>query len=319
MTAETLFCDYFSDWVSLYKEGAVRPVTLNKYHITLKRLVEIAPTLKMSNIDKRTYQGLINEYAKTHERQTTMDWHTQLKGVILDAVDEGYIKVDPTRKVVIKGKPPSEKKLKFLSVAEMQALLSVLDLRIVYKAEQSKNGKYHSAASWDWLILLLAKTGLRFSEALGLTPGDFDFKNNLVHVTKTWNYKCVDGGFTETKNKSSKRTVLIDDKLSSQFRELTNKCDNSETPVFVNGRVFNSVVNSRLKTLCGQADIPIISVHGLRHTHASLLLHSGISIASIARRLGHANTTTTQETYLHIIKELEAKDNEKILSAIAEF
>ena len=52
----------------------------------------------------------------------------------------------------------------------------------------------------------------------------------------------------------------------------------------------------------------MISVHGLRHIHASILLYAGVSIASVARRLGHANMTTTQKTYLHVIQELENQD-----------
>lgn len=88
----------------------------------------------------------------------------------------------------------------------------------------------------------------------------------------------------------------------------------SDQPIFVNEkRIFNSTVNNRLKKLCEKAKIPPISVHGLRHTHASLLLFGNVSIASVAQRLGHSSMTTTQETYLHIIKELEAQDSEKIM------
>ena len=76
---------------------------------------------------------------------------------------------------------------------------------------------------------------------------------------------------------------------------------------------------ARMKVLCEKANIPVISFHALRHTHASILLHAGVSIASIAKRLGHANTTTTQEVYLHIIKELEEKDNDKVMQCMASF
>jgi len=76
-------------------------------------------------------------------------------------------------------------------------------------------------------------------------------------------------------------------------------------------RVFNEVVNNRLRHLCTLAGVPQITVHGLRHTHASILLFAGVSVASVARRLGHANMTTTQRTYLHVIEELEAQDDEK--------
>ena len=63
--------------------------------------------------------------------------------------------------------------------------------------------------------------------------------------------------------------------------------------------------------------ITVITVHGLRHTHASLLLYNGVSIASVAKRLGHADMTTTQKTYLHIVQELENKDKNLIMSAMA--
>ncbi|MCU01174.1 site-specific integrase, partial [Listeria monocytogenes] len=78
-------------------------------------------------------------------------------------------------------------------------------------------------------------------------------------------------------------------------------------------RVFNSTINNRLKVLCQNANIPTITIHSLRHTHASLLLFAGVSIASVANRLGHSSMTTTQETYLHIIQELENQDNDKII------
>ncbi|WP_180370490.1 tyrosine-type recombinase/integrase, partial [Oenococcus oeni] len=64
---------------------------------------------------------------------------------------------------------------------------------------------------------------------------------------------------------------------------------------------------------CKRAGIPEISVHGLRHTHASLLLYAGVSIGSVARRLGHSNMNTTQRTYLHVIQELENQDTDKIM------
>ncbi len=66
------------------------------------------------------------------------------------------------------------------------------------------------------------------------------------------------------------------------------------------------------------ANVPVISIHGLRHTHASLLLFAGVSIASVARRLGHASMTTTQKTYLHIIQELENKDIDLVMRSLSE-
>jgi integrase len=300
--AKQLFFEYFSAWVELYKHGAVRAVTYQKYMMTLQRLTELAPDLRICDLDKRSYQSLINNYAETHEKQTTKDFHNHLKSAILDAIDEGLLTANPTRKVIIKGKTPTEKKPKYLSQFELQGLLKTLELK--------------KELSWDWFILLIAKTGLRFSEALALTPSDFDFSQNKVKISKTWDYKSEAGGFGDTKNASSKRTVIIDQLLCKQFSSLIKGVAVDET-IFVNGRVFNSTVNSRLETLCKSANVPVITIHSLRHTHASLLIYAGVSIASVAKRLGHSSVATTQKTYLHIIQELENQDNDKIVKHLS--
>ena len=296
-TVPQYFHEYFAEWIEVYKHGAVRHITYQKYLVTLRRLTELAPYLKVAELDKRNYQNLINEYAKTHERQTTMDFHHHLKSAILDAIDEGVLTSEPTRKVIIKGKPPTGKKPKYLSQFELQALLKTLTLS--------------ADPNWDWFILLIAKTGLRFSEALALTPGDINFTQQKIRITKTWDYKSG-GGFGETKNLSSKRCLQIDPQLNAQLSALTQDLPSNE-PVFVKGRVFNSTVNNRLKALCKKSGVPVISLHSLRHTHASLLIFAGVSISSIAKRLGHSSVATTQETYLHIIQELESQDNDKIV------
>lgn len=296
--SEQLLHKYFEEWIHLYKTDAVRSVTLRKYYMTLQKIVELVPNLKLKDLSRKEYQKLLNEYALTHEKQTTMDFHHQLKGAIMDAVDEGLIEVNPTRKIIIKGKKPAEKKPKFINQFEVQALLKQLDLT--------------KEISWDWYILLITKTGLRFSEALALTPNDFDFSKQQIIITKTWNYKSADGGFQPTKNKSSIRKVQIDWQTAMQFSQLIKNLK-PDQPIFVKSRVFNSTVNNRLKVICIQADIPIITIHGLRHTHASLLLFAGVTIASVANRLGHSSLTTTQETYLHIIQELENQDNDKVM------
>lgn len=299
--SDMLFCDYYKQWISVYKEGAIRPVTMNKYNMAHQWLVKLIPELAISNLDRITYQKLLNDYATEHERQTTMDFHHHLKCAILDAVDEGLILHDPTRKAIIKGKTPREKKPKFLNQYELHKLLDDLNL-----TEQ---------INMDWFILLIAKTGMRFSEALALTPKDFDLSRQLLSVSKTWDYKG-NGGFLPTKNESSVRKIPLDWQTVIQFAELIKHLP-EDKPIFVSKKVYNSTANSILSKHCRNAEVPIISIHGLRHTHASLLLFAGVSIASVARRLGHSNITTTQKTYLHIIQELESKDIDIIMRSLS--
>ena len=298
---EMLFKDYYAQWVKVYKEGAIREVTMDKYRLTQSWLDKLAPDLKLRDLSRVSYQKLINDYAEHHERQTTMDFHHQLKGSILDAVDDGLLQRDPTRKAIIKGRQPRPKKIKYLNQFELHAMLADLELG--------------QEATLDWLILLVAKTGLRFSEALGLTPADFDFTHQTLSVNKTWDYKR-NTGFVPTKNASSVRKVQLDWQLVMQLAGLVKNLPADE-PVFVNGRMYNSTANSVLARHCRNAGVPVISIHGLRHTHASLLLFAGVSIASVSRRLGHASMTTTQETYLHIIRELENQDVDIVMRSLA--
>lgn len=267
-------------------------------HSWLEKLV---PDLMICDLNRITYQQILNEYAVYHERQTTMDFHHQLKGAILDAMDEGLIDRDPTRKAIIKGKTPREKKPKYLNQFELHELLAHLSLE--------------DKINWDWLILLIAKTGMRFSEALALTPEDFDFAQQTLSINKTWDYKG-NGGFLPTKNKSSVRKILIDWQTTSQFSRLVKNLD-EEQPIFIRGKVYNSTVNNVLLRHCKKLNIPTITIHGLRHTHASLLLFAGVSMATVARRLGHSNMTTTQKTYLHIIHELENQDTDLVIRSLS--
>ncbi|WP_295275175.1 site-specific integrase [Veillonella sp.] len=296
-----LFYIYYEKWIHIYKKGAIRDVTMRKYKITLLWLKRLVPELRISQLNRISYQQLLNDYAEFHERQTTMDFHHQIKAAVLDAVDEGLIDRDPTRKAIIKGRPPRIKKIKYLNQFELHTLLV--------------NLKLTSEINWDWLILIIAKTGMRFSEALALTPKDFDFSHQSLIVDKTWDYKG-DGGFLPTKNKSSVRKIQLDWQTIIKFSELIKDLPDDK-PIFVNGRVFNSTINGVLERYCKKLEIPVISIHGLRHTHASLLLFAGVSIASVARRLGHASMTTTQKTYIHIIQEMENRDIDLVMRSMA--
>ena len=205
MDKDTLFYEYYKQWVELYKNGAIREATMAKYLMTQKWVEKLVPELKVSEMTRTIYQQLLNDYAKEHERQTTLDFHHQLKGAILDALDEGLISRDPTRKAIIKGKAPKAKKIKYLNQFELHTLIADLDIK--------------DEVNWDWFILLVAKTGMRFSEALAITPADFDFARQTLSISKTWDYKG-DGGFLPTKNKSSVRKIQIDWQIVVKFSEL---------------------------------------------------------------------------------------------------
>lgn len=304
-----LFHVVYFDWVATYKEGAVRSITLDKYINTGRWVERLAPKLKVSDLNRRTYQKILNEFAKTHEKSTTMDFHTQVKACIRDLFHDKLIDVDPTYRAVTKGiEPVKKKKSKFLQKDELINLMKVLILK--------------DEIDMNWFTLIAAKTGTRFAETLALTPGDFDWLNKTVTIDKTWNYRDSKGFFQSTKTTSSSRVIALDWQIIGQFKPLVESLP-SEEPIFVEKyedgsykRQFNATYNYFLKNKCKEAGITVISYHGLRHTHASVLLAEGVSIHTISKRLGHADVGVTQETYAHVLNELQAKDDQIMMSAL---
>ena len=304
MEKKELFCDYFDEWIRQYKEGTVRDVTLMKWTMAARRLREIVPDLLLEDVDRRAYQKIINEYAKTHEKVTTEGFHHMLKAAVLDAVDEGYILRNPTRKVTVKGKKAKTKKKKYLSVNEVEKLIDVLDLK-------SNEMKY------DWMILLAIKTGMRLEELLGLTVENFNFQNMTIKIEKAFDYKYTQE-FVPTKNKTSMRTIKMDWKTGMQFQNLLQGTEPEDRVFDFKKKFYASTINDYLRRECRQAHVPEMTMHCLRHTHASILMYKEVSIQSISKRLGHASTDITQKVYLHLIEEMEIRDEKKVMSAMME-
>ena len=163
-----------------------------------------------------------------------------------------------------------------------------------------------------------------------MTREDFDFKKETLNINKTWGYhKDAPEGFGETKNKQSIRKISVDKETLKLFKDFFNKTevheDNEHRLVFFNDPntkykvISNTYVNRVLREILKELDIePIITIHGLRHTHASLLIYKkDISINYISERLGHGDVTTTHRRYSHVIRELREKDEKRSKEVIS--
>ncbi len=79
---DILLYKYFQSWINVYKRGSIRKVSFMKYELTLDWIIKLAPNLKLSDLDRVSYQQIINDYAECHERQTTMDFHHHSKRML---------------------------------------------------------------------------------------------------------------------------------------------------------------------------------------------------------------------------------------------
>ncbi|NMM52124.1 tyrosine-type recombinase/integrase [Paenibacillus aquistagni] len=296
------FPDYFKDWLELYKKKGVTNNTYERYLNTLQTLQEYFLATPIQSITKRQYQAFLNRYGETRAKDTTRKLNTHIRACIRDAVDEGIIRVDFTRGVILTGGIASKKpEEKHLSYFESKRLLGELNKNLNTLTKH--------------LILLALVSGLRFGELVGLTKEDFNFKTNELRINKTWGYtKKMHTGFGPTKNAQSNRVIKIDAETMKIFKELfTTLPDSPHGLVFYSPQskykvISNGAVNKELKSILTKNKIEPISIHGLRHTHASVLLYKKVSIYYVSERLGHEGIETTLSYYAHIVKELREQD-----------
>lgn len=303
-----LLTDYFFKEIETYKKGQVCEQTYNKYCSNGRFLIENFPDLVLSKMTADDYQQILNEYGKTREKATITDFHHQLAWALKRAYNvDGLLKRDVTFDAKIpQGKKPREKKQKFMEIEDMKKLIQEL--------------KHENTSEANFFLILL-KTGLRFAEALGITLNDVDFKRKTVSINKTLAYKGNRKGtraFAPTKNKYSIRTIIVDDAVLYMLWKNAKGADPDESIFFrLKGFQFNSTLNNKLKRACRKAGVPEITLHSLRHEHATYLVSQGISSMAVAERLGHADDSVTRAVYIHRLETEKARDDKEILQKIA--
>lgn len=170
---------------------------------------------------------------------------------------------------------------------------------------------------WRTLFALLAMTGLRAGEALGLQVGDIDFERMTLAVRRSAWY----GKIQTTKTKASETMLPIPGLLCQILKAHVSNLDRKpETFLFVtrNNRPpsSNKVVEYRLWTILDALGVPRCGLHAFRHTHASLLLDSGATPKVVQRQLRHSDARTTLEIYGHVVGDAHREAVEKVASVL---
>jgi integrase len=312
---EQLFAEYIRNWFEIYKKGKHSLGHEQNIERSVK-LVELHfPGVRLKDLTRDMYQKFINEISPNYATDTVKKRHTYIKACLKDAIEDGVITKDPTYKVSIIGhKEEKTEELKYLNFEEVK--------RLVSEIKKDMKPKYISR----YIILFAIATGARFSEIMGMTWDCVDFDNKTITINKAWDFKDTHD-FGDTKNYQSKRTITIDKdtcEVLEELKELKNNQNknamktglrNTKNLVFINTKmilVSNTAVNKTLKSLCEKIKAKQITCHGLRHTHASMLLYRGVNIKYISRRLGHKDIVTTLQTYSHVLDEMEQKESRQV-------
>ncbi|WP_261809519.1 tyrosine-type recombinase/integrase [Levilactobacillus humaensis] len=310
--------DYFRQWYEAYKKPLVAASTKNRYEYAINLIEKEFAGQVMSKITRMQYQRFLNRYGKAHALASSKKVNTQIRAAVRSAMEDGIIPIDFTSHTSISGHASKDRRLKFLDVGQMQALIAYLKTDI-------------SAARPTKMMALVALfTGARFAEVAGLTWDDIAMDDGTISISKSWD-TLAGNRFKPTKNKQSNRTITVSPELlamlkvyhhSQKLMVLKYGIQNDKHLLFLTptGQVPSSTAaNKTLKhSLVAVGSKKIITFHGLRHTHASYLIYKDISIYFISERLGHANYNITMQIYSHIVKEKEELENTKMLDALSQ-
>lgn len=304
-TKKIPFCDYFTGWLDLYKKHKISSTTLKHYEYTLAHIQQFFSLTSIQDIKRNDYQRFLNWLGENKSKETVAKINGHIKCCVKDAIVDRLIHIDFTYGTTIfytnMAKSIEEK---YLNYEDSKTLFNAL-------YENRNNALGYS------LLLLGFVSGLRFGELVGLTKHDFDFDSNTISINKTWGYKSAsERGFGPTKNEQSKRVILISPKIMHHFKKSFESIPpNRHELVFFSPSskyhvMSNTNANKLLKKVLLNLNIAPITVHGLRHTHASTLVYKGLSIQYISQRLGHSDIETTLKKYTHVLKELKIKDEQ---------
>ena len=291
--------EYFKQWATIHKKPNISPVTWQVYQVTSRNIEKLFPGAKLKNITSSIYQQALNTFAETHSQATVERLNIHIKQCVAMAVHEGIIQKNfTTFAKAVSQQKGVEKETKFLEVDEYENVIAISRDKI----------KVQSYA----VIYLIAVTGMRFAECLGLTWDNVDHDNKLLTVDKTWNYK-TNLNFSATKTKSSIRKIPLDDETLKLLKiyQKEHWIHNKENRIFSN--ISNNAVNKTLRRIVGRN----VHAHSLRHTYASFLIAKRIELLSISKILGHENMNVTIEVYAHQLKELEEASNSEVREIFA--
>ena len=150
-------------------------------------------------------------------------------------------------------------------------------------------GQYTSCHAFETLYWC----GLRLGEMLALTPADFDFERKIIHITKSFQRIKGEDIITPPKTEKGIRRVLMPDFYADKMWAYIKSLQFNE-----NDRVFpftKSYLHHEMRRGCAASGVKRIRIHGIRHSHISLLIDMGFSAVAIADRVGHESIDITYQ------------------------
>ena len=301
--------NYLARWLDEAARLKVRPRTFIGYSLNVRRLNPLIGRIRLAQLTPQAIQGA---YARLTAQglapRSVRQAHVVLHSALRQAARWGMVGRNAADGVIIPRPEPSE-----------MATLTSEQLHVLF---ESTNGQSLHAV---WV--LLATTGLREGEALGLKWSDIDMEKATLVVRRALQ-RHGSAGFVmvDPKTTRSRRTIhlsriavqalsehrarqremrlLAGANWRTDFGDLVF-CSRSGSPM------SSSWLNVVFKRELAKAGLPRVRIHDLRHTAATLLLTRGVHPKVVQDMLGHSTVTLTLDTYSHVTPSLhkEAADH----------
>ncbi len=285
----------------------------NNWKVTSRKQREMAIRLqmkpllgqyKLQQLDKTTYKReFLNVLENKYKTSTVQLLHRLFKVAINAAVDDEILSRNRFTKITIgSSEDQTEKPGNYFTPAQLVTFLDA--------------ARHHENITNYSYFLTLSYTGIRRGEAFGLQWKNIDFHSKTITIERTRDNL----GARSPKTKNSYRTILIDNLLVNQLKTYRKWCIekklyngeklSDDSYVFISsqtgGPATDNSVMYALKRVIKMTGLPSITLHGLRHTHATILLNRGSNVKVIAERLGNT-PQMIYDIYGHVLEELETE------------
>lgn len=286
ITVENLLTSYINN----RRIKGLKPTTERGYNIAKKRIISRFDGVLARDLTTYHLDEFISEMAEKYAPKTIANTVFLLNAAYERAIKTGQLTHNPCVNATL----PKKERTEIQTMNEDELILFM---------DALNNERLDYKVGYELCLLC----GMRRSEVLGLQESDINFLFKYVQVNKTRHLVDGETVIQTPKTERSRRTLalpqmLIED-MAALIHEHHSKAYNHTDYLIQDG--FGEPMNpsnfsSHLVRLEEKAGISHVTVHGLRHTFATLLNAEGVDIAQISAELGHSNITTTLNTYTHV-------------------